>query len=598
MFLKSVAARLIAPVLVSMLLLGVLSAVTLRIEARVATANAAATDAETAMFRLAELRSVSRSLQRDALNLATEDDAAERRVILGKFAKRLGTFGDALTALRDDPTGRAATPDYLVSQAQVRDELAIVGRLANTGDRAGAMAHFRQRVRPAERRASKIADARIDALKDAVATLHTRADAIAGEGRRVLIGATLLLAIAGLATGLFMALRTVVRPLHELRAAMVALAEGRADAVIPHGGRADEVGEMARSMAAFRDQLAQAEQAKAAQTALIVDSIGEGLSALAKGDLTARIDAELDAPFARLKADFNRAMDALEAAMASVAAAAGGIHAGAMDIRQASDDLSQRTEQQAAGLEETAAAVDEITATVRHAAAGATEAARAVERTRTDASEGGAVVDRARAAMGGIEQASTEIAEIIGVIDGIAFQTNLLALNAGVEAARAGDAGKGFAVVASEVRALAQRSAEAAHSVKARILASSEQVRAGVALVGQTGEALDRINQGMGQIGTLMTGIADDTARQADGMGQINTALSEMDSVTQQNAAMVEEATAAARSLAQEAEQLNQAVSRFRLAAMPPAAPVRSVPATPMQAVRRRAANDGGWSAF
>lgn len=180
MFLKSVAARLIAPVLVSMLLLGVLSAVTLRIEARVATANAAATDAETAMFRLAELRSVSRSLQRDALNLATEDDAAERRVILGKFTKRLGTFGDALTALRDDPTGRAATPDYLVSQAQVRDELAIVGRLANTGDRAGAMAHFRQRVRPAERRASKIADARIDALKDAVATLHTRADAIAG----------------------------------------------------------------------------------------------------------------------------------------------------------------------------------------------------------------------------------------------------------------------------------------------------------------------------------------------------------------------------------------------------------------------------------
>uniref|UniRef100_UPI00289E4AD1 methyl-accepting chemotaxis protein n=1 Tax=Sphingomonas sp. TaxID=28214 RepID=UPI00289E4AD1 len=368
MFLKSVAARLIAPVLVSMVLLGILSAVTLRIETRVASANAAATDAGAAMLRLAELRSVSRSLQRDALNLATEDDPAERQVILGKFTRRLGTFGEELTALRDD---RGATPDYLRSQAQVRDELAIVGRLANAGDRAGAMAHFRQRVRPAERLASKIADARIDTLKDSVATLHTRADAIADQGRWVLIGATILLAVAGLATGLFMALRTVARPLHELRGAMGALAEGRTDIVIPHGTRADEVGEMARSMAAFRDQLAEAEQAKATQTALIVDSIGQGLSALAQGDLTARIDAALDEPFARLKGDFNRAMDALEAALASVAAVAGGIRAGSMDIRQASDDLSLRTEQQAASLEETAAAVDEITTTVRHAAGGA-----------------------------------------------------------------------------------------------------------------------------------------------------------------------------------------------------------------------------------
>ncbi|WP_312491167.1 methyl-accepting chemotaxis protein, partial [Sphingomonas sp.] len=171
-------------------------------------------------------------------------------------------------------------------------------------------------------------------------------------------------------------------------------------------------------------------------------------------------------------------------------------------------------------------------------------------------------------------------------------------LNAGVEAARAGDAGKGFAVVASEVRALAQRSADAAHSVKTRILASSEQVRSGVALVGETGEALDRINQGMVRIGTLMTGIADDSARQADGMGQINTALSQMDGVTQQNAAMVEQATAAARTLAQEAEQLNEAVSRFRLAAAPPAPSVRSAPVAPVREVRRRAANDGGWSAF
>jgi len=565
MKIKSVAARLIAPVLVSVILLASLSGVTLHLSQRVAAANEAATDAGALMFRLAELRSLSRSLQRDALNLALEEDPAERQVILTKFTKRLASFGDELASLRRAPPG-SVSAEYLASQDQVRAELAIAGRLANGGDRAGGLAHFRQRVRPAERRASTIADSRIDALKEDVAALHDRAAETAEQGRWILIGATVMLAVVGLAMGLTIALRTVVRPLHDLRAAMGALAAGRTDIAIPHGSRTDEVGEMARSMAAFRDHLAEAEAAKTRQTDLIVSSIGQGLSALAKGDLTARIDAPLEAPFARLKADFNGAMLALQAAMAAVAGTADGIRAGAIDIRQASDDLSRRTEQQAASLEETAAGMDEVTATVRHAADGAAQAAQVVERTRSEAREGGAVVDRARAAMGDIEHASTEIATIIGVIDGIAFQTNLLALNAGVEAARAGDAGKGFAVVASEVRALAQRSADAARDVKARILASADQVRVGVDLVGQTGDALTRINQGISEIGALMTGIAKDTAHQAGSMGQINLALTEMDGVTQQNAAMVEQATAAARTLAQEAEELNAAIARFRLA--------------------------------
>ncbi|MDG6745785.1 methyl-accepting chemotaxis protein, partial [Staphylococcus aureus] len=204
---------------------------------------------------------------------------------------------------------------------------------------------------------------------------------------------------------------------------------------------------------------------------------------------------------------------------------------------------------------------------------------------------GGQVVRDAVAAMNGIERSSLEISEIISVIDGIAFQTNLLALNAGVEAARAGDAGKGFAVVASEVRALAQRSADAAKDVKSRILASSEQVESGVGLVSETGKALERIIGRITEISTLVEDIASSAEKQAIGLQEVNTAVSAMDGVTQQNAAMVEQATAAARNLAQEAEQLNDAVSRFRLTA-PTSAPTsvmasRTASASPVHDVRR-----------
>ena len=598
MLFKSVTARLLAPILVSMLLLAILSAVTLKTEARVAEANRAAAQAEGVMLRLAELRSLSRSLQRDALNLVIESDTAERQVIQSKFDTRLGKFATQLDALRNDAARFAITPAYFVSQAGVRTELAQVGRFAKVEDRAASLVHFRERVRPAERLASKIADARIDSLGDEVKALHARADGVAEQGRWMLIGATLLLAVIGLATGLFMALYTVVRPLHELRTAMGALAQGRSDQAIPHAAREDEVGEMARSMAALRDQLALAEADKTAQTRLIVASIGQGLSALAQGDLTARIDAPLNAPFDRLKSDFNAAMTALHATIAGVVGTASGVQAGAMDIRQASDDLSQRTEQQAASLEETAAAMDEITATVRHAASGATEALGALDRTRADARDGGAVVVRVRAAMGDIERASAEIEEIIGVIDGIAFQTNLLALNAGVEAARAGEAGRGFAVVASEVRALAQRSADAARDVKQRVLTSTNGVQAGVALVGEAEVALERINDGVIRLGTLMTGIADDANRQASGLSEVNVSLTQMDVVTQQNAAMVEQATAAARSLAQEVDDLSRSIARFRLEGAP--APLRSVRETGERATLLplpRAANEG-WSSF
>ena len=267
--------------------------------------------------------------------------------------------------------------------------------------------------------------------------------------------------------------------------------------------------------------------------------------------------------------------------------------AGVAEISRAADDLSRRTEQQAASLEETAAALDEITATVKRTAQGAGEAQTLVSSAKTNAADSSEVVQKAISAMGEIEGSAKQISQIIGVIDEIAFQTNLLALNAGVEAARAGDAGKGFAVVAQEVRALAQRSAEAAKEIKVLISASSAQVETGVDLVDKTGTALQTIFQQVAHIADLVTEIAASAQEQAAGLSQVNSAVNQMDQVTQQNAAMVEESTAASRTVADEALELGRMMGRFRTGvearAVEPsrAAPAAtSTPSRPQRAVR------------
>ncbi|MGW8191710.1 methyl-accepting chemotaxis protein [Sphingomonas hankookensis] len=300
-------------------------------------------------------------------------------------------------------------------------------------------------------------------------------------------------------------------------------------------------------------------------TGRVVDALTQGLSSLAAGDLNVRLDTPFSAEFEPLRASFNTAADTMAQSMAEVTSVAAALHNGFSDIRQASDDLSGRTERQAASLEESAAAIQEITQNVREAATLVETTESIVADTHRDAQSSVGVVEDTTQAMGGIERASKEIGDIIAVIDGIAFQTNLLALNAGVEAARAGDAGKGFAVVASEVRALAQRSAEAAKDVKARVSASTAQVDRGVELVANTGVALKRITEQMDRIRSLIGNIATSARQQADTLGQINIAVGEMDSITQHNAAMVEETTAAARSLADEAARLNDAVAVFRI---------------------------------
>ena len=315
-----------------------------------------------------------------------------------------------------------------------------------------------------------------------------------------------------------------------------------------------------------------------------IHGLAGALQALSEGDLRHRMSQSFTGEYAKLGADFNKAISHLEEVMGAIAGNVSGIHAGAGEISTAADDLSRRTEQQAATLEETAAALDQITVTVRKTATGAKACAEVVVAARGDAQTSGDVVQQAVAAMSQIESSAQQISQIIGVIDEIAFQTNLLALNAGVEAARAGEAGRGFAVVASEVRALAQRSAEAAKEIKTLISASTAQVSSGVQLVGQTGEALQRIVSRVAEIDRLVSEIAASAQEQSVGLAQVNTAVNQMDQVTQQNAAMVEQSTAASHNLAQEAQGLAGSVGMFRIGDQhtpPPAIARKATTSTP-----------------
>ncbi len=431
----------------------------------------------------------------------------------------------------------------------------------------------------------------------------------AGEASMTLL--LLVAALGGVVSTLLAGLmawlisRAVARPIGAMTGAMQVLARGDHSVAVPALGQRDELGQMAEAVQVFKTaaiekgrleadalasgRLTEAERVRnaavlaeaAAQQAHVVEAVASGLSRLSGGDLVHRIDEAFPADYERLRADFNGAMARLQDTMRSVAASASAIRSGTGEISAASDDLSRRTEQQAASLEETAAALDEITATVRRTAEGARHARGVVGGARTGAERSGAVVRQAVDAMAGIEKSSREIGQIIGVIDEIAFQTNLLALNAGVEAARAGDAGRGFAVVASEVRALAQRSAEAAKEIKALISTSGVQVGLGVAYVGQTGEALAAIVQQVAEIDGIVGEIASSAQEQATGLDQVNTAVNQMDQVTQQNAAMVEESTAASHALAQETGELTRLMGQFQVeggAEAPRRAPAPVVP--------------------
>lgn len=296
-----------------------------------------------------------------------------------------------------------------------------------------------------------------------------------------------------------------------------------------------------------------------------VETIGDALTKMASGDLSFTIEKRFAPDFESLRINLNSAISQLNATLSSVASSADLIDNGSREISQSANDLSKRTEQQAASLEETAAALDEITVNVKNSSERTEEARLATEEANRSATQSSDIVANAVKAMAGIEESSNKISNIIGVIDEIAFQTNLLALNAGVEAARAGEAGKGFAVVAQEVRELAQRSAQAAKEIKNLISNSSKEVSSGVNLVKQTGEALKTIQISIVAINEHMQAIASSSREQSTGISEVNVAVNDMDKTTQQNAAMVEETTAASATLTDETSRLREMIARFQI---------------------------------
>ncbi|WP_231568366.1 methyl-accepting chemotaxis protein [Novosphingobium malaysiense] len=413
-------------------------------------------------------------------------------------------------------------------------------------------------------------------------------DAIAHWVMFITVG---LAAVAGLVSYLMArAIRNSIgEELDSLRSAIGAIEAGRFDETIENMDRSDEVGDLARAAARLRDALRAKAQGDA-EAREMIDLVGNGLRSMAAGDLTVELP-RLGEAYRQLERDFNATALRLREAMESVSRSTQAIRTGSMEISQASNDLAQRTEQHASELGHTATSVSSLSQALQETAQSAAEAHRSVDAAVAEARRGGEVVGQAVTAMEQIEKSTGEIGQIIAVIDSIAFQTNLLALNAGVEAARAGDAGKGFAVVANEVRGLAQRSAEAAKDIRELIETSSGQVGSGVEMVRKTGEALTTIIDRIDLATEVVTRITTASSEQAANLRDTNDTIGKMDVVTQQNAAMVEEATAAARSLASEADTLSALVGGFRIGseALIPLASAKPASGAPKLAAAHRA---------
>ncbi|WP_253185879.1 methyl-accepting chemotaxis protein [Novosphingobium sp. NDB2Meth1] len=381
--------------------------------------------------------------------------------------------------------------------------------------------------------------------------------------------------------------KLVVSPLVETASTMQRMADGDTGVVIEGTERTDEIGQVARAMQVFREAEEWRQQAAVAQSA-VVEALSAGLARLAAKDLEHQLTTPFPPAYETLRENYNAAVSSLAEALRIVRIGTASVQGSIAEIGAAAHDLALRNEAQAARIAETARAMDAVTGIVHETATGAQAVSSTITQADREAGEGGEVVRRAIEAMAAIEHSAQEIGQIISVIDGIAFQTNLLALNAGVEAARAGEAGKGFAVVATEVRALAQRSADAAQSIKALITTSGEQVATGVELVRESGTRLEAIVRRIGEISALTGSIAGSASRQAANLTQINAAMGEMDRMTQQNAAMVEESSAATRSLAAEALRLNDLVKTFRTRNVAHRPPAIAAPDT----VRRKSAVD------
>ncbi len=492
---------------------------------------------------------------------------------------------------------------------------------ARLGREVSPQAANEQGNNEANRSNRKAFQAEIDVVVDADReSLQAITDDIAAfESAVVLIvlGIAGLGMAAGIGTAFYIGTNHLSRPIVDLTARMKLLAGGELSVDVPFAGRKDEIGDMAAAVEVFKQNGLAVRELNAQEAALreksadlqssigivvaaaaagdftqrigkdydnddlnrfaasvneLVGSVDSGIAetrrviaSLAAGDLTQSMEGHFQGAFAELQKNVNETLSTLQKTLREVRSTTDSINGNASELRSAADELSKRTEQQAASLEETSAALYEITAAVRSSTERAHEATLMVTEAKENAAESGSVVRNAIEAMGRIEQASSEIGQITNVIDEIAFQTNLLALNAGVEAARAGDAGKGFAVVAQEVRELAQRAASAAKDIKALISKSGNEVATGVKLVQATGAALGEIETRVLNINDHIHSIATAAREQSTGLGEVSTAVNQMDQVTQRNAAMVEEANAATHKLSAEANGLSALIAYFKV---------------------------------
>ena len=455
-----------------------------------------------------------------------------------------------------------------------------------------------------------VAEAALDVAKEYASAQRASATRALG------IEFAVLAAALSLAGGMMLLVsRRVTGPLGQMQAAMMKLAGGDFGVVVPGLERKDEIGAMANAVERFKvladekarheaDEAMRRQQGEAAVHAKAAEerakiaeeqaqafrALGVGLDKLSSGDLMFRLSDGFSEDYRQIRDDFNNTIAQLQETIGSIALSTREVASTATEISSSTTDLSQRTEEQAASLEETSAAMEEISTTVKKNAENALEANQVTNGTREVADRGGAVVAQAVGAMARIEESSRKISDIISVIDEIARQTNLLALNAAVEAARAGEAGRGFAVVASEVRSLAQRSSQAAKDIKDLITNSSNQVQEGVELVNRAGASLTEIVESIKKVAEIVSEIASASGEQSTGCDQVNAALNQMDQVTQQNSALVEENAAAAKALEQQSQAMDERVSFFRLeqvADAPP--PVTARPAA--DAAKRHAAD-------
>jgi methyl-accepting chemotaxis protein len=540
------------------------------------------------------------------------------------IAKELDGIDETLNKWRPSvPDAQKAAFDAVVARAaEFRTFRTETARLGTTVSIAAANEQGNNELNRANRKAfQKEIDAVVQTDSENLTAIKAEISAFETLMLTLVLGTVGAGLVLGGGVAFYIATNQLSRPIQNVTETMKRLAGGDLDTEVPYAGRKDEIGDMAAAVAIFRQNAITVRDLNAQEQILreksadlqssiatvvhaaaagdfssriskdyqnedlnrfarsvneLVAGVEEGIAetrrvigSLADGDLTQTMDGAFRGAFAELQQNVNATLATLQRTMREVRGSTDAINANSGELRTASDDLSKRTEQQAAALEETSAALEEITAAVKNSTERANEASMMVGEATQSAKQSGAIVRNAIDAMGRIEQASSEISQIISVIDEIAFQTNLLALNAGVEAARAGEAGKGFAVVAQEVRELAQRAASAAKDIKGLITKSGSEVAVGVKYVQETGAALSDIEKRVVTINDRIHAIATAAREQATGLQEISTAINQMDQVTQHNAAMVEETSAATHKLKRRGRQPGRPRSRASAPAMP-----------------------------